>query len=209
MSAARKRPTRRGRDRSRSGPGAATTPERGPYGGRELTGPRQSWGWHPLTPSWADRIVADARIRSGETVLDLGAGTGALTTALLAHGADVLAVELHPERAAGLRRRFADAPVRVVQADLERLRLPTGGFAVVASPPYNLGVWVVRMLLGHPRLRTADLVLPRHLVRRLVTSPPRARHTERYLLTGGADVPPYAFTPAPRVRSQVLRIRRR
>ena len=52
--------------------------------------------------------MADAAVRRNELVLDLGAGTGSLTAALLAAGARVLAVELHPGRAAVLRRRFAD-----------------------------------------------------------------------------------------------------
>jgi hypothetical protein len=40
---------------------------------------RQPWGWHRLDQDWAERIVAAAAIRPGELVVDLGAGTGALT----------------------------------------------------------------------------------------------------------------------------------
>jgi 23S rRNA (adenine-N6)-dimethyltransferase len=37
---------------------------------------RRAWGWHPLTDEWAARIVADATVRPGELVLDIGAATG-------------------------------------------------------------------------------------------------------------------------------------
>ena len=39
-------------------------------------------------------------------MLDIGAGTGALTAPLAATGARVVAIELHPDRLAALRRRF-------------------------------------------------------------------------------------------------------
>jgi 16S rRNA A1518/A1519 N6-dimethyltransferase RsmA/KsgA/DIM1 with predicted DNA glycosylase/AP lyase activity len=44
---------------------------------------RRAWGWHPLTDEWAARIVADAAVRPGELVLDIGAGHGALTAELV------------------------------------------------------------------------------------------------------------------------------
>ena len=51
-------------------------------------------------------------------VVDLGAGDGALTASLERTGARVLAVELHPARAAELRSRFAGTRVAVVEVDL-------------------------------------------------------------------------------------------
>src|SRR5262249_27117743 len=85
-----------------------------------------AWGWHPLTDEWAARIVADAGVRPGELVLDIGAGRGALTRPLVAAGARVLAVEPHPGRASYLRERFAGHAVTVVEA---------GRGGVVATPP--------------------------------------------------------------------------
>ncbi|GAB6937153.1 rRNA adenine N-6-methyltransferase family protein [Isoptericola variabilis] len=170
---------------------------------------RRDWGWHPLRADWATRVVEQAPVRPGDLVLDLGAGDGALTRPLLDAGARVLAVELHPGRAAALRRRFADDPVTVVTHDLADLRLPRRPFRVVSSPPYQLSTRLVRVLLGTDRLLSADVVLQRATARRLADAPPGARHARRFVLDVGAPVPRRAFRPPPRVDSAVLRVRRR
>ena len=60
-------------------------------------------GWHPLRADWAARLVAGSPVTRRDVVCDLGAGLGALTAPLAATGARVIAVELHPARAAALR----------------------------------------------------------------------------------------------------------
>jgi 23S rRNA (adenine-N6)-dimethyltransferase len=141
-------------------------------------------------------------------VLDLGAGTGALTAPLLDAGAHVVAVELHAARLSELRARYGDRVI-VVRADLRELRLPRRPFRVVASPPYPLTTELVRTLLSSDRLVAADLVLQRAAARRLAARPPGARHLRGYRLEVGLAVPRSAFRPPPRVDSAVLRIVRR
>ena len=171
-------------------------------------GTRRQWGWHPLRPEWARSLVADSPVRPGDLVVDLGAGTGALTGPLLDADARVIAVELHPGRASTLQERYG-ARIVLVRTDLRELRLPTRPFRVVASPPYQLSTALVAALLGTDLLLSADLVLQRATARRLAAAPPRARHARRYRLEVGRPVPRKAFAPPPRVDSAVLRIRRR
>lgn len=168
---------------------------------------RRDWGWHPLQPEWAQRVVDAAGVGT-HLVVDVGAGAGALTDPLLRAGVRVVAVELDPGRAARLRERFADEPVTVVRADLEALRWPGRPFQVVASPPYNLTTTLVRRLLSMPKLRAADLVLQRAAARRLAEDPP-GRYAHRYDVGLGLPVPRRAFHPPPRVDSVVLRVRPR
>ncbi len=131
--------------------------------------------------------MARAGIRHGDLVLDLGAGTGALTAALVEAGARVIAVELHPARVAELRDRFAGDPVTVVRADVSRARLPRRPFRVVANPPWSLAETVRASLLRSPSLIRADLVLPRWLVRRWAERYPR--------IAVGGSLRSESFTP--------------
>ena len=169
--------------------------------------PGRAWGWHPLRDEWAARLVADAAVRPGDVVFDIGAGNGALTRPLVAAGAHVIAVELHPGRAQSLRRSFAHDPVVVVECDAADLRLPRGPFRVVASPPYNLSRALLRLLL-QPRssLVAADLVLQRAVVRQYAgDGGTRFRY---WSLVAGRPLPRTAFCRPPRVDSRVLVIRR-
>lgn len=156
-------------------------------------GPEPRWGFHRLTDQWAERIVAAAGVRRGELVIDVGAGHGALTSALVAAGAQVLAVELHPGRLRVLRERFAEDPVRVIRADAESLRLPTRPFRVVANPPYGATIALVRRLLSRrSSLYAADLLLPRGYVRRIENAAFAGTGT----ISRGLTVPRGAFRPA-------------
>jgi 23S rRNA (adenine-N6)-dimethyltransferase len=141
-------------------------------------------------------------VRPGELVLDVGAGDGALTAALIAAGARVIAVELHPRRLSVLRARFASAPVRVVRADAASLLLPRRPFRVVANPPYSISAALLRRLLVS-RMYAADLVLPAAYVAQQLR---RARRG--YVLSRGLYVPRTAFRPAPARDAAVLVIRR-
>lgn len=174
--------------------------------------PRRAWGWHPLVEEWAARIVADAGIRPGERVLDIGAGYGALTTHLVRAGARVIAVELHPGRARALRERFKGAPVTVVECDAAVLRLPGHPFRVVANPPFAVSSALLRNLLGpHSRLVAADLVLQHAVVRRYARgeAPGAGRWLRTWTAQSGPKLPRSAFRPPPRVDSAVLVLRRR
>ena len=71
-------------------------------------------------------LFADFAGVQGGRVLDVGAGTGALTGELLRRGADVAAAEPSPEFFAALRERFPS--IEVVQAPAERLPFADGSF---------------------------------------------------------------------------------
>lgn len=170
------------------------------------------WGFHRLVDEWARSIVAEAGIRPGDLVVDIGAGDGALTTHLLRAGARVLAVELHPERRRRLLSRCGCVELTVISVDAARLRWPRRPFKVVANPPYDLTIGLVRQLLSpHVNLISADLVLQRRMVLQIIRAPPgrKAPYDDRLTLDRGLVIPRSAFRPMPRVDSAVLQIRRR
>lgn len=153
-----------------------------------------------------------AAIGPGDLVVDVGAGSGSLTAALVRAQAAVVAVELHARRAARLRERFAGEPVIVVQADAADLRLPRRPFAVVANPPFAaLDCLLRRLLAPGSRLVRADLIVPRHTAHKWLGAgaPGRTRWQRSFETTSGWAVPRSAFHPPPPRDAVVLTIVRR
>lgn len=166
------------------------------------------WGWHRLDPAEADRLVADAGLPTGALVLDVGAGDGVLTDRLLASGCRVVAVELHPGRAADLRREFAGRAT-VVRADAADLRLPRRPFHVVANPPFGVSAALLRRLLQPgSRLVSAHLVLQDQVARRWASAdaPGRRRWATIHHVTAGRRIDRRRFSPPPRVDARVLHV---
>lgn len=169
------------------------------------------WGWHELDARYAERFVRDAGLPPRSWVLDVGAGTGALTAPLVAAGHHVVAVELHPGRSRALSQRFG-SDIVVVRADARDLRLPRRPFHVVANPPFAAVTALLKRLLAPgSRLVSARLIVPRHDARRWAgPDAPAARRWHRmFAVEAGGAVPRGVFRPPPPVEARVLMVRRR
>jgi 23S rRNA (adenine-N6)-dimethyltransferase len=145
--------------------------------------------------------VAGSPVTGRDVVCDLGAGLGALTRPLAATGARVIAVELHPGRAAALRAEFGGTRVAVVERDLRDFTLPGRLFRVVANPPYAGVNALVRRLLADHHLLSADLLVAEGAARGLLRLSPR--------VSLGVRWPQHAFVHPPPTVARVLRIRGR
>jgi 23S rRNA (adenine-N6)-dimethyltransferase len=143
-------------------------------------------------------------------VLDLGAGSGMLTSALVRAGARVSAVEIDAVLAADLRRRFP----HVVEGDAARITLPREPFRVVANLPFGAGTAILRHVLD-PRgaLETADVILEWAVVAKRAAVWPSTQLSAYwgawFELVLTRRLPPCVFAPPPPVDAGVLRAVRR
>jgi 23S rRNA (adenine-N6)-dimethyltransferase len=174
-------------------------------------------GRHALrSRSFADELVRDAGVEPGTLVVDLGAGRGALTRALVRAGARVRAVELDSAALGELRARFsADPHVDVVEDDALLVPLPAEPFAVVANLPFAAGTAILRRLLGDPRLPLMQLdaiVEWRLAAKRTAVWPSTllgCTWGAWYELQLVRRVPRACFAPPPSVDAALLRATRR
>jgi 16S rRNA (adenine1518-N6/adenine1519-N6)-dimethyltransferase len=173
-------------------------------------------GAHYLQPEGpvVRRLVEAAALRPGETVLDAGAGLGAITGALCAAvqpGGQVLAVEQKTDLADRLKAHGWPG-LRVVAGDALAVRLPERIDAVVANPPYRILPALLRRLLAHGFGR-AVLVMPEELAGRLTAQPGGERYGKLTVQVAALaksellfPVPRRAFDPPPEVASAVVRV---
>lgn len=155
-------------------------------------------------------------------VLEVGPGPGGLTRGLLAEGARrVLAIEKDARCLPALHDISAVYPGRleVMHGDareIDPLASLEPGFKVIANLPYNVGTeLLVRWLTSTwpPSWQSLTLMFQREVADRIVAQPGSKAYGRLSLLASlrttariVMDLPPEAFTPAPKVRSAVVHL---
>lgn len=168
-----------------------------------------------------DRVADAAGITSGDEVLEVGAGAGALTVALAEGSRRLVAVELDRRLIPVLRDVVGGmGNVEVVESDILKVDqaalFPAGGHIVAGNIPYNLTGALIRKLLdAPPRPRRLCLVVQKEVAERwtaasgasLATVAVQVFATARLAFT----IPATTFMPPPRVDSAcvVLDVRER
>jgi 16S rRNA (adenine1518-N6/adenine1519-N6)-dimethyltransferase len=168
------------------------------------------------------RIARLAEVGEGDAVVEIGAGLGSLTLALVETGAAVTAVEVDRHLLPVLCEQVEAAGVRVVEGDArtldwERVLAGRERWVLVANLPYNVATPLVLDLLDQvPRIQRMLVMVQREAGERLVAGPGDeaygipsvkvAYHAEAAIV---GHVPPTVFVPQPRVESVLVRIVRR
>lgn len=172
-----------------------------------------------VDPGVVERLLARIDLRADELVVDVGAGTGALTIPLALAGVSVLAIERDRRWVAELQQRVERAGVagrvQIRRGDLREVPWPTRPYRVVASPPYALTTRLFARLLDDPRRgpTRADLLVQWEVARKRAATPPTtlrsAAWTPWWQFELGERVPRTAFRPIPATDSAWLHVTRR
>ncbi len=179
---------------------------------------RRRLGQNFLRPGLAERLVEEAGVRPGELVVEVGAGRGALTLALIRRGLEVVAVEPDPVWAARLRARIPGArarDARVLEADFLGVELPARPFRVIASLPFGSTTEILRRLLDDPRvaLERADLIVQWEVACKRSAVPPATLLSTQWApwwrFRLGRRIPASEFRPVPRTDAGVLVVTKR
>ena len=158
-------------------------------------------------------------VRPGELVVDIRAGTGALTLAVARCGARVIAIAADPVWAQRLRQHPAVCACRgrlwVEHADVLEIPLPQSPFRVVACLPFRATTAILHRLLDDPRLplQRADLIAQAEVARKRASVPPETllstTWTPWWEFRTGRHLPTATFRPVPQVDATVLVVSRR
>jgi len=179
------------------------------------------------------RIVGALGDLAGLTVVEIGPGRGAITGALAAKAARVIAVEFDRELAAALRAQYtsesgavpghgtASPCVTVVEQDVLKFDFAAAAaqagakLRVAGNLPYYITSPILRKLAAsHPALSSAVLMVQREVGNRITALPGSRDYGLLSVLVqahGPVEplftLPPAAFSPPPQVHSMVFRWR--
>lgn len=193
-------------------------------------GPKKSLGQNFLIDhNLIGKLLDAADLKPGETVLEVGPGTGTLTEGLLARGVLVVACELDSGLARVLRDTLGEAHPdrftlvegdclankRTMNAEVTAL-LGDRPFKLVANLPYHAATPLMMTLMTrHPACSGMFVTIQSEVVDRLAGSPGTkaygsisvvAQHLGR--VERIAKLPPACFWPRPEVTSAMMAWRR-
>lgn len=198
--------------------------------------PRRALGQHFVAdPNTVSRVVRLAGVGAGSRVVEIGAGLGSLTMALVDAGSEVVAVEVDRHLVPILREVVGEA-AKVVEADAltldwtkllgEGAEREVGGengdedpddWHLVANLPYNVATpLVMRVLEAAPQVHSLVVMVQREVGDRLAARPGDDAYgavSVKVAYWASAEVvgvvPPTVFVPRPAVESALVRIERR
>ncbi|QNL48744.1 23S ribosomal RNA methyltransferase Erm [Olivibacter sp. SDN3] len=162
-------------------------------------------------------LIADAinlvNLKQDDTVLDIGAGKGFITTHLTKHCDKVYAVENDPTLAKLLKQRFHDnKSVEIISLDFRDFVAPKTSFKVVANIPYCLTSALLKYLMyvNMEYFTSASLIMQFEPAQKLTmksgTDPYKWFYRTFYDFQILYDIGPDSFFPPPKVKSALLRI---
>ncbi|MGA9996910.1 MAG: 16S rRNA (adenine(1518)-N(6)/adenine(1519)-N(6))-dimethyltransferase RsmA [Pyrinomonadaceae bacterium] len=168
-----------------------------------------------------ERIVRAVEPRVRETIVEIGAGRGALTSRLVEKDVRLVAIEFDRDLVPLLRGQFAaHENFELVEGDALALDFcsliaPATSARIVANLPYYISTAILQHLITQRKCLTEmTLMLQREVVERITAKPSSGECGFLSVLVQAYceietlfDVAPAAFRPVPKVWSTVIRLR--
>lgn len=169
-------------------------------------------------PRLALILIGHSNLKKRDTVVEIGAGSGVITSALSKRVSKVIAIEPDQETAAKLRinlEKRGILNVEVVEKDFLEYELPEGPYKVFSNPPFHLSSAIVYKLIEAENPPEAFyLILQKQFALKLLntdrhyTSQLGLALTREYQTKIRLPLKPTDFTPPPAVPTVLFEAKR-
>ncbi len=170
-----------------------------------------------------DRIIRAVNPKTGEHLVEIGPGLGALTEHLVDNDFQLDVVEIDRDLAEKLQQRYSDMAnfrlhlIDALKADFGALARPAQPLRVIGNLPYNISTPLLFHLLTYKAcIQDMHFMLQKEVVDRLASPEGHKTYGRLSIMVQYHChveplfvVPPTAFKPAPKVESAIVRLRPR
>jgi 16S rRNA (adenine1518-N6/adenine1519-N6)-dimethyltransferase len=178
---------------------------------------RKRFGQNFLTdPNIIRKIVDAIAPQTGQNMVEIGPGLGAMTDPLLARLGHLQVVEIDRDLIARLHERYTPEQITVHEGDALKFDFAALGadLRVVGNLPYNISTPLLFHLAAFAgQVRDMIFMLQKEVVMRMVAEPGSSEYGRlsvmlqyRFRMGRVFDVPPGAFRPVPKVMSSIVRL---
>ncbi len=157
-----------------------------------------------------------AKIKKEDLVIDIGAGHGFISTLLIQHTDNILAIENDALLAIGLKSKFKFyKTINIIETDFRNFIIPRKSFKVVSNIPFSITSYILKSLMFTycEYFTQGCLILQfesaQKLVRKKFFNPYIVFYHTFYNLEFIYEVSPNSFFPPPRVKSALLKMEKR
>ena len=177
--------------------------------------PKRSLGQNFLHDQGTAWKIADAlEVSSGQRVLEIGPGRGALTGRLLESGCDLYALEKDGVLAGELKNRWPRLSMVVMDALRFNWTKLSGPWRIIGNLPYNVASPIIwDMVADVPHLERGIFMVQKEVAQRLAAAPGSRSYgalsvwvQSHVHVRGLFTVGPQVFHPRPKVDSAVIRL---
>ena len=169
-------------------------------------------------PSVIDRILVSVAATDQQRLIEIGPGRGALTKGLAKTGCDLTLIEVDRDLLPELQRVFPTA--KLIGQDVMTVNfsdLGPGPFRIVGNLPYNISTPLMfKLFTDQTRFVDMHFMLQVEVVDRMIANPSTKAYGRLSVMSQLYceaeklfEIPPEAFSPKPKVRSAIVRLRSR
>jgi 16S rRNA (adenine1518-N6/adenine1519-N6)-dimethyltransferase len=171
-----------------------------------------------MNPEAISEIVAALEIKKGETIIEIGAGSGNLTLEILKVADQVIAIEKDKKWIEELNSKFKaqSEKLKIIEADvrdvLPQITENLENYKIVGNIPYYLTGQLLRLiqeLINPPQL--IILTIQKEVAERIMEQAPKSNQLALIISLWAKpkvlfNLKPQDFMPAPKVSSSVIKL---
>ena len=166
-----------------------------------------------INPQIVDKIISAAEINSNDVVLEIGPGTGNLTSELVKKAGTVIAIEKDRRLIDELKNKFSN--VNLIEGDVLKTNISdliTKKYKIIGNIPYYITSHLIRIIFEEwPKPELIVLTIQKEVAQRIMSGPPDMNLLALSVqLYSDPKIISYIsknnFKPQPKVDSAIIRL---